>query len=62
MAGAAEYQCFSVSGGHNLYPERLFPTFRGVKVFECPNMMDFDLVCEVRCPTDFTYLGEEPSL
>ena len=62
MTGTAEYQRFPALSSHNLYPERFFPTFIGVEIFERPHMVDFDLVREVSCPTDFTYLGKEPSL
>ena len=43
MAGMAEDQRFSSAGGHDLYPLRLLSTRVLFQVFECPDVMDFDL-------------------
>ncbi len=60
MAGSAENQRLAATCSHDLDPEWLFPTIIGVQVFECPNMMDFDLCGESGGPTDFTDLCQEP--
>ena len=60
MAGSAENQRLAATGSHDLDPEGLFPTIRGVQVFESPDMMDFDLCCEAGGLTDFTDLRQEP--
>jgi len=62
MAGSAEHQRLAATSSHDLDPERLFPTIIGVQVFECPDMMDFDLCGESGGPTDFTDLRQEPPL
>ena len=60
MAGSAENQGLATTCSHDLDPEWLFPSIIGVQVFECPNMMDFDLCGESGCPTDFADLRQEP--
>ncbi len=37
-------QRFAASGSHDFDPERFFSARVAVQVFECPNMMHFDLV------------------
>ena len=60
MAGSAENQRLAATSSHDLDPEWLFPTIILFQVFECPNMMDFDLCCESGGLTDFTDLRQEP--
>src|SRR6266849_109470 len=59
MAGLAEHQRLAATGSHDLDPEWLLPTIVSFQVFECPNMMDFDLRCQMSCLTDFTDLCQE---
>ena len=60
MAGPAENQRFAATSGHDLDPAWLFPAIISLQVFECPDMMDFDLCSESGCPTDFADLCQEP--
>ncbi len=59
MTGSAENQRLAATSSHDLYPEWLFPAIVSFQVFECPDMMDFDLFCQVGCLTDFTDLCQE---
>ena len=59
MARSAQDQRFSFPRCHDFYPEWLLATFICVEIFECSNVMDFDLGGEAGCFTDLTYLGQE---
>ena len=60
MAGTAEDQGFSMAGRHDLNPSRFFSACVLFQIFECADVMDFDLVCHAGCPTVFTDLGQKP--
>jgi len=59
MTGPAENQRFAATGSHDLDPEGFLPAIIWFQVFECPNMMDFDLCGQVSGLTDFTNLRQE---
>src|SRR6266446_10523760 len=55
-------QRFAVSGCHDFDPVRFFSARVAVQIFECPNVMHFDLLCERCGSTLFTDLGQKPFL
>jgi hypothetical protein len=59
MASTAENQRFSMAGCHDLNPLWFLSTRVLFQVFECPNVMDFDLVCHAGCPALFTDLSQK---
>ena len=59
MAGSAENQRLAATGSHDLDPEWLFPTIILFQVFECPNMMDLNLLRHAVYSTDFADLRQE---
>jgi len=59
MAGSAEHQRLATTCSHDFDPERLFPAIIAFQVFECPNMMNFNLLCPGGGLTDFADLCQE---
>jgi hypothetical protein len=59
MTRSTKDQRFAAASRHDFHPSGLFTAWIFFQIFECPDMVDFDAICQTGGSALLTYLREQ---